>query len=57
MTEKKDTQPREVKGGAFASTDIPIIKAALHCYLKTIDENHPDITKIASLMHRLSRIG
>jgi hypothetical protein len=49
--------PRMAKGGAFASSDIPIIKAALHTYVKTLDENHPDVTKIASLLHRLGRVG
>jgi hypothetical protein len=49
--------PREAKGGAFASADIPLIKAALHTYVKTLDSNDPDVTKIASLLHRLGRVG
>ena len=49
--------PRESKGGAFASSDIPLIKAALHTYIKTLDETDPDVTKIASLLHRLGRVG
>jgi hypothetical protein len=49
--------PREAKGGAFASADIPLIKAALHIYIKTLDETDPDVTKIASLLHRLGRVG
>ena len=57
MIEKTTTQPREAKGGAFATADIPLIKAALHSYVKTLDENDPDVTKIASLLHRLGRVG
>ena len=57
MTEKTPKQPREVKGGAFASADIPLIKSALHSYIKTLDENDPNVTKIASLLHRLGRVG
>lgn len=57
MTEKTTTQPREVKGGAFASADIPLIKAALQSFVKTLDENDPNVTKIASLLHRLGRVG
>ena len=57
MTERPSSQPREAKGGAFASADIPLIKAALHSYVKTLDDNDPDVTKIASLLHRLGRVG
>ena len=49
--------PREARGGAFAIADIPIIKAALYTHVKTLDENDPDVTKIASLLHRLGRVG
>jgi hypothetical protein len=49
--------PREAKGGAFATSDIPIIKAALHSYVKTLDDNDPNVTNIASLLHRLGRVG
>jgi hypothetical protein len=49
--------PREAKGGAFAISDIPIIKAALHSYVKTLDDNDPNVTNIASLLHRLGRVG
>lgn len=49
--------PRVAKGGAFAPTDIPLIKAALQSYVKTLDENDPDVSKIASLLHRLGRVG
>ena len=49
--------PREAKGGVFAIADIPLIKAALHAYVKTLDENHPDVNNIASLLHRLGRVG
>lgn len=49
--------PRVAKGGAFAPTDIPLIKTALQAYVKTLDENDPDVSKIASLLHRLGRVG
>jgi hypothetical protein len=49
--------PREAKGGVFAISDIPLIKTALHVYVKTLDENHPDVNNIASLLHRLGRVG
>ena len=48
--------PRVSKGGAFALSDIPVIKAALHSYVKTLDENDPQINQIASLLHRLGRV-
>lgn len=48
--------PRVAKGGAFASADIPLIKDALHSHLKTLSEDHPDVSRIASLLHRLGRI-
>ena len=49
--------PRIAKGGTFATNDIPIIKAALHSYVNTLDGSNPDVTKIASLLHRLGRVG
>ena len=49
--------PRIAKGGAFAIADIPLIKAALQSYVKTLDANDPDVSKIASLLHRLGRVG
>jgi hypothetical protein len=49
--------PREARGGVFAIADIPLIKAALHTHVKTLDENHPDVSTIASLLHRLGRVG
>jgi hypothetical protein len=49
--------PREARGGVFAIADIPLIKAALHTHVKTLDDNDPDATKIASLLHRLGRVG
>ena len=57
MTEQTANQPKEAKGGAFAPADIPLIKAALQSYVRTLDENDPDVTKIASLLHRLGRVG
>lgn len=55
---------KEVKGGTFAPTDIPVIKRALHSYLIDIlrtegyseREPHPDVAPIANLLHRLGRI-
>jgi hypothetical protein len=49
--------PRQAKGGVFAIADIPLIKAALYTHLKTLDENDPNVTNIASLLHRLGRVG
>ena len=49
--------PRVAKGGAFAPSDIPLIKSALQAYVKTLDDNDPDVSKIASLLHRLGRVG
>ena len=57
MTEQTASQPKEAKGGAFAPADIPLIKAALQSYVRTLDDNDPDVTKIASLLHRLGRVG
>lgn len=55
---------KEVKGGTFAPSDIPVIKRALHSYLIDLlrtegyseREPHPDVTVIANLLHRLGRI-
>lgn len=52
--------PREARGGAIATADVPILKEALYTYLDKIiteDENHPNIGKVASLLHRLGRIA
>ena len=59
------TAPKEAKGGTFAPADIPVIKRALQVYL--IDclraegyserEQHPDVSVIANLLHRLGRIA
>lgn len=55
---------KESKGGAFASTDIPLIKRALHVYLidcqrvvESERDPHPDVNLIANLLHRLGRIA
>ena len=60
----KVTTPREVKGGTFAPSDMPVIKRALQVYLidcqrvvESERDPHPDVAKIASLLHRLGRIG
>jgi len=56
--------PKEVKGGVFAPSDIPVIKRALQIYLtdciRVADSErdpHPDLNKVASLLHRLGRIA
>jgi hypothetical protein len=49
--------PRISKGGTFALSDIPVIKAALHSYVKTLDENDQQVSQIASLLHRLGRVA
>lgn len=60
----KVTTPRQVKGGTFAPSDMPVIKRALQVYLidcqrvvESERDPHPDVAKIASLLHRLGRIG
>ena len=55
---------KEAKGGTFATSDIPVIRRALHTYLVDIQRNegysdrepHPDLNAVALLLHRLSRI-
>jgi len=55
---------KEVKGGKFAPTDIPVIRRALHAYLieclraEGVSERdpHPDVVVISNLLHRLGRI-
>ena len=55
---------KEVKGGTFAPSDIPVIKRALHSYLLDLmrlegyseREPHPDVAVISNLLHRLGRI-
>lgn len=55
---------KEVKGGTFAPTDIPVIKRALHSYLIDLlrtegyseRDPHPDVTVIANLLHRIGRV-
>lgn len=53
----KPTAPREARGGAIAPADIKLIKEALCCYAKSIDDDDPDVSKIANLLHRLGRIA
>ena len=60
----KVTTPRQSKGGTFAPADIPVIKRALQVYLidcqrvvESERDPHPDVAQIASLLHRLGRIG
>lgn len=55
---------KEVKGGTFAPSDIPVIKRALHSYLIDLlrtegyseRDPHPDVTVISNLLHRLGRL-
>jgi hypothetical protein len=55
---------KEVKGGTFAPSDMPVIKRALQIYLVEClrtegyseREPHPDVVPIANLLHRLGRI-
>jgi hypothetical protein len=55
---------KEVKGGTFAPSDMPVIKRALQTYLVEClrtegyseREPHPDVVPIANLLHRLGRI-
>lgn len=56
---------KEVKGGTFAPTDIPVIKRALQSYISECmkiegysdRDPHPDLAIAANLLHRLGRIG
>lgn len=56
--------PKESKGGTFATADMPLIKRALHSYLLDCmrvegyseRDPHPDVSKIAALLHRIGRI-
>lgn len=49
--------PKAAKGGALAPTDIPLLKNALHIYVKTLSDDHEDVSKVANLLHRLGRIA
>jgi hypothetical protein len=58
------SQPREARGGTFATSDIALIKRALHVYkidcLRSTEsdrEPHPDMAAIGNLLHRLGRIA
>lgn len=55
MTE--DKKPREARGGAIAPADIGLIKNALCAYAKNLDPDDLEVSKIASLLHRLGRIA
>lgn len=54
MTEH--SKPKILKGGTFATADIPIIKTALLHYATTLKESDDNLKKIANLLHRLGRI-
>lgn len=52
--------PRVVRGGVLAPADIPLLKAALYCYLDQIvtqDGSDPRVSHIALMLHRLGRIA
>lgn len=61
----KSKEPKTVKGGTFAPSDIPVIKRALQVYLLDCmrtegyseRDPHPDVAPIANLLHRLGRIA
>ena len=55
---------KEAKGGTFAPADIPLIKNALFYYKDMLvkseesERNTSDeLTKVASLLHRIGRIA
>jgi hypothetical protein len=55
---------KEAKGGTFAPADMPLIKNALFYYKDMLvkseesERNTSDeLTKVASLLHRISRIA
>lgn len=54
---KPVTTPREARGGAIAPADIGLIKNALCAYAKSLDDDDPEVSKIAHLLHRLGRIA
>ena len=49
--------PREARGGALATADIPLLKKALYAYVQSISDDHEDVSKVANLLHRLGRIA
>lgn len=53
----KPSTPREARGGAIAPADISLIKNALCAYVKSLDEDDAEVSKIANLLHRLGRIA
>lgn len=53
----KPSKPREARGGAIAPADVQLIKNALSAYAKHLDTADPEVSKIASLLHRLGRIS
>lgn len=46
-------EPKQVKGGVFAPTDIDLIKDALAHYAR-LDLSDDVVRQIANLMHRLN---
>jgi hypothetical protein len=59
MTTETTNTPKQAKGGAFASADIPLIKKVL---LAVLSESNEKLTveeerQAAHLLHRLGRIS
>lgn len=55
---------KEVKGGAFATADMELLKRALFCYkdwLVSTEESErntsDELAKVANLLHRIGRIA
>jgi hypothetical protein len=55
---------KEVKGGAFATADMNLLKRALLCYKDTLVESEEsernvsdELAKVANLLHRIGRIA
>ena len=51
------SEPKQVKGGAFALADIGLIKEALMFYAKNNELSASDEQKVVNLLHRLGRVS
>lgn len=56
--------PKQAKGGVFSTADFALVKRALHVYKDQLvrsqeseRETDPEISAIASLLHRLGRVS
>ena len=61
---KPDALPKQVKGGAFATADMEILKRALFAYKDALcrteeseREASDELVKVANLLHRIGRIA